>query len=80
MKLAAAEHYFSDFFSVIETRRRSDEAIITGALGIHLPHVSVQEDPYLSLRSLHLGVKVHPPEGGHLEHRRDDAQLQPKSA
>ena len=58
MNLAAVEHYFSDFLSVIETRRRSDKTIITDALPIDLPHVSVQEDPYLALRSLHLPHNV----------------------
>ena len=59
MNLAAVEHYFSDFLSVIETRRRSGNTIVSDALPIDLPHVSaVQEDPYSALRSLHLPPNV----------------------
>jgi len=41
MNLAAVEHYFSDFLSVIETRRRrAGGSIITDALPIDLPAYS----------------------------------------
>ena len=59
MNLAAVEHYFSDFLSVMETRRRMGDEIITDRLPIDLP--SVREDatdPYESLRSLHLPYNV----------------------
>ena len=59
MNLAAVEHYFSDFLSVIETRRRSVDAIITDALPIDLPQAAAgQEDAYAALRSLYLPHNV----------------------
>ena len=59
MNLAAVEHYFSDFLSVIETRRRSGDAIITDALPIDLPQAAAgQEDNYAALRSLYLPHNV----------------------
>jgi 5-methylcytosine-specific restriction endonuclease McrBC GTP-binding regulatory subunit McrB len=59
MNLAAVEHYFSDFLSVIETRRRSGGSIVTDALPIDLPRaVQGEEDPYASLRSLFLPRNV----------------------
>jgi hypothetical protein len=59
MNLAAVEHYFSDFLSVIETRRRSGASIITDALPIDLPQKSSgNEDPYAALRSLYLPNNV----------------------
>jgi AAA domain (dynein-related subfamily) len=59
MNLAAVEHYFSDFLSVIETRRRSGASIITDALPIDLPQkASGIEDAYAALRSLYLPNNV----------------------
>ena len=59
MNLAAVEHYFSDFLSVIETRRRSAGAIITDALPIDLPQAAAgQEDAYSALRALYLPHNV----------------------
>jgi hypothetical protein len=59
MNLAAVEHYFSDFLSVIETRRRAGGSIVTDVLPIDLPHVaSGQADPYKGLRSLSLPRNV----------------------
>lgn len=59
MNLAAVEHYFSDFLSVIETRRRSGGAVITDALPIDLPHVVTgKDDSYKALRALHLPHNV----------------------
>jgi hypothetical protein len=59
MNLAAVEHYFSDFLSVIETRRRSGASIITDALPIDLPQKgSGNEDPYAGLRALYLPNNV----------------------
>ena len=59
MNLAAVEHYFSDFLSVIETRHRSGGAIITDALPIDLPRAAAgQEDAYAALRSLYLPHNV----------------------
>jgi len=59
MNLAAVEHYFSDFLSVIETRRRSGASIITDALPIDLPQKGAAgEDPYAALRALYLPNNV----------------------
>lgn len=59
MNLAAVEHYFSDFLSVIETRRRDGGSIITDALPIDLPQVnSSHEDLYGGLRGLYLPHNV----------------------
>ena len=59
MNLAAVEHYFSDFLSVMETRRRSGDAVITDRLPIDLPSVSGDaEDPHEHLRSLYLPHNV----------------------
>lgn len=59
MNLAAVEHYFSDFLSVIETRRRTGGSIITDILPIDLPHeIDGQVDPYSELRSLYLPRNV----------------------
>ena len=53
MNLAAVEHYFSDFLSVIETRARSESGIITDPVPIDLPQPTGDtEDPYASLRDL----------------------------
>lgn len=55
MNLAAVEHYFSDFLSVVETRRkRPDPAggqprVVTDSLPLELP--VGQNDPYESVRS-----------------------------
>src|SRR6266852_1915668 len=54
MNLAAVEHYFSDFLSVVETRRREkDGTITTDPLPLDLPE---QKDPdrYSHLRDLRL--------------------------
>jgi len=53
MNLAAVEHYFSDFLSVIETRRREDGAIITDRLPLDLPQPG-DSDAYQNLRNLRL--------------------------
>lgn len=37
MNLAAVEHYFSDFLSVVETRRREGSEIVTDPLPLDLP-------------------------------------------
>ena len=60
MNLAAVEHYFSDFLSVMETRRRLDDGtIITDRLPIDLPRVQDDEpDQYKRLRSLYLPHNV----------------------
>lgn len=59
MNLAAVEHYFSDFLSVIETKRRVSGSIVTDALPIDLPHVEPgQDDAYKTLRSLYLAHNV----------------------
>ena len=53
MNLAAVEHYFSDFLSVIETRVRSNTGIVTDAISIDLPPLQRGvRDPYASLRNL----------------------------
>ncbi len=59
MNLAAVEHYFSDFLSVIETRRRSGTEIITDIIPIDLPPLAPDKaDPYASLRDLHIPCNV----------------------
>jgi hypothetical protein len=59
MNLAAVEHYFSDFLSVIETRRRDGSSIITDPLPIDLPQSQPGgEDPYAALRKLYLPHNV----------------------
>lgn len=59
MNLAAVEHYFSDFLSVMETRRRSAGTIVTDALPLDLPPVTAgQTDAYGPLRSLDLPHNV----------------------
>jgi 5-methylcytosine-specific restriction endonuclease McrBC GTP-binding regulatory subunit McrB len=59
MNLAAVEHYFSDFLSVIETRRRAGGAIVTDTLPIDLPYATPgEEDRYARLRSLYLPHNV----------------------
>ncbi len=60
MNLAAVEHYFSDFLSVIETRRRQNTSVVTDPLPLDLPQPPQSPDPYASLRSLPLphNVKV----------------------
>ena len=55
MNLAAVEHYFSDFLSVIETRVRSNDGIFTDTVPIDLPPLQAgTEDPYSSLRDLRI--------------------------
>lgn len=48
MNLAPVEHYFSDFLSVMESRRRSGETIITDRLPIELP---ASDGPWDDLRA-----------------------------
>ena len=55
MNLAAVEHYFSDFLSVIETRRREGGQIVTDPLPLDLPEPPPdQEDPHADLRAMPL--------------------------
>lgn len=59
MNLAAVEHYFSDFLSVIETRRRQGAKIVTDALPIDLPSVEANsQDVFSHLRNLYLPHNV----------------------
>ena len=59
MNLAAVEHYFSDFLSVMETRRRLDGMVVTDRLPIDLPSWEGEgADPYEGLRSLGLPHNV----------------------
>jgi 5-methylcytosine-specific restriction endonuclease McrBC GTP-binding regulatory subunit McrB len=57
MNLAAVEHYFSDFLSVIETRRKEDARTITDPLPLDLPSPD-SVDPYQSLRGLWLPPNI----------------------
>jgi MoxR-like ATPase len=57
MNLAAVEHYFSDFLSVIETRRRQDGEVITDALPLDLPPPGTP-DSYSELRGLSLPANL----------------------
>ena len=59
MNLAAVEHYFSDFLSVMETRRRVDGRVITDSLPLELPVVpGAGVDPYATLRGLALPANI----------------------
>jgi 5-methylcytosine-specific restriction endonuclease McrBC GTP-binding regulatory subunit McrB len=59
MNLAAVEHYFSDFLSVVESRRRQDGQVVTRPLPLDLPQQpSGSEDPYAELRTLFLPARV----------------------
>ncbi|SRR5579875_1489745 len=59
MNLAAVEHYFSDFLSVVETRRKEkDGTITTDPLPLDLPPPDHQEDSYRSLRDLRLPSNI----------------------
>lgn len=59
MNLAAVEHYFSDFLSVVESRRRESGRIITDPLPLELPAAPDElPDPYKSLRCLALPPNV----------------------
>jgi hypothetical protein len=53
MNLAAVEHYFSDFLSVVETRRKEDGIILTDPLPLDLPSPK-DPDPFEPLRKLYL--------------------------
>ncbi len=55
MNLAPVEHYFSDFLSIAETRRREGGKIVTDVLPIELPKVpTTPPDKYKQLE--HLGL------------------------
>jgi hypothetical protein len=59
MNLAAVEHYFSDFLSVMETRHRAAGTIQTDPLPLELPAVVPgQFDPYAHLRTMGLPTNV----------------------
>lgn len=59
MNLAAVEHYFSDFLSVVETRRRDNNVVITDPLPLDLPVPPAQgSDLYSALRKLTLPPHV----------------------
>jgi MoxR-like ATPase len=51
MNLAHVEHYFSDFLSVIESRRRAEGGVVTDVLPLDLPDVG-ESDAYSELRTL----------------------------
>ncbi len=57
MNLAAVEHYFSDFLSVIETRRRQGGDVITDPLPLDLPPPGAT-DSYSELRGLTLPANL----------------------
>lgn len=57
MNLAAVEHYFSDFLSIIETRSKDRGAVITDPLPLDLPMMR-KTDPYSHLRTLRLPFNV----------------------
>ncbi len=58
MNLAAVEHYFSDFLSIVETRRReSNNTITTDPLPLDLP-ISKIPDPYYYLRDLRFSPNI----------------------
>lgn len=53
MNLAYVEHYFSDFLSVVETRRKEDGEIVSDPLPLDLPRANNGDD-YADLRGLGL--------------------------
>jgi hypothetical protein len=57
MNLAAVEHYFSDFLSVVESRRREGASVVTDPLPLDLP-APASPDPYAGLRGLTLPAHV----------------------
>lgn len=54
MNLAPVEHYFSDFLSVAETRRRENGRVITDRLPLDLPPEEPISNKYADLRELYL--------------------------
>ena len=60
MNLAAVEHYFSDFLSVIETRRRQGTTVVTNPLPLELPPPPSDgtTDAFAELRTLRLPSHV----------------------
>lgn len=58
MNLAPVEHYFSDFLSVVETRRREHGNVTTDVLPLDLPPISDGSDKYSKLRNLSLPANV----------------------
>lgn len=55
MNLAPVEHYFSDFLSVLETRRREGKKVLSDIIPLALPPRGNQEpDPYSELRRLYI--------------------------
>lgn len=57
MNLAAVEHYFSDFLSIIETRRKQAGHVVTDPLPLDLP-MPREGDLYQHLRGLSLPSNV----------------------
>lgn len=59
MNLAPVEHYFSDFLSIAETRRRDGSAITTDELRIELPPKPTDKpDPVSDLRDMRLPTNL----------------------
>lgn len=60
MNLAAVEHYFSDFLSVVETRRKEKDGTISmDPLPLDLPSLKAGDiDPYHHLRDLRLSPNI----------------------
>lgn len=58
MNLAPVEHYFSDFLSVAETRRRENKEVITDRLPLDLPPKEQTSNDYSELRELYLPRNV----------------------
>ena len=60
MNLAFVEHYFSDFLSVVETRRRDPKTkvVTTDVLPLDLPPAGGEKDAYSHLRDLRLPPNV----------------------
>lgn len=52
MNLAPVEHYFSDFLSVVESRRRENGLVVTDSLPLDLPPPGEGEDSHVNLRDL----------------------------
>lgn len=58
MNLAPVEHYFSDFLSVAESRRRENGVIVTDRLPLDLPMPNSAEDKYKNIRNMVLPSNI----------------------
>ena len=88
MNLARVEHYFSDFLSVLESRRKENGQFVTDAVLREEQIVRMMSGPSCAMRRRTQQAQVAPSSAGHSsepvhrgdgEHGRDDAAVQPES-